>query len=135
MPAPGATLHRSRITSNAVAFASRSGAENVTVLSETVPAGAQATGTLNSIVTMAPVDGHGMVVPPCDERMLSKAAGSCIVRTGQVREGRADGTCSHHDIAYGLGEMLLQPSHDVELIGCVPFLLRTNGFNCVNQYV
>ena len=76
-----------------------------------------------------------MVVPPCDERMLSKAAGSCIVRTGQVREGRADGTCSHHDIAYGLGEMLLQPSHDVELIGCVPFWLRTNSFNCVNQYV
>ena len=90
MPAPGATLHRSRITSNAVAFASRSGAEKVTVLSETVPAGAQATGTLNSIVTMAPVDGHGMMVPPCDERMLSKAAGvvHCANGTSTGRKGR-----------------------------------------------
>ena len=90
MPAPGATLHRSRITSKTVAFASRSGAEDATVLSETVPAGAQATGTLKSIVTMAPVDGHAMVVPPPEERMLSKAAGivHCANGTGTGRKGR-----------------------------------------------
>ena len=90
MPAPGATLHRSRITSKTVAFASRSGAENVTVLSETVPAGAQATGTLKSIVTMAPVDGHAMVVPPPDDKMRSKTAGvvHCANGTGTGREGR-----------------------------------------------
>ena len=90
MPAPGATLHRSRITSKTVAFASRSGAENVTVLSEMVPAGAQATGTLKSIVTMAPVDGHAMVVPPPDDRMRSKTAGivHCANGTSTGREGR-----------------------------------------------
>ena len=53
---------------------SRSAAEKVTVFPETDPEVVESTGTLNSIVTVAPVDGHGMTIPPFDERMLSKAA-------------------------------------------------------------
>lgn len=71
---PGTWPHASSRTSKTVAVASRSAAEKVTVLPETDPEAVEATGTLNSIVNVAPVDGHAMVVPSPDERMLSKAA-------------------------------------------------------------
>ena len=53
---------------------SRSAAEKVTVLPEMDPEEVESTSTLNSMVTVAPVDGQGMTMPPLDERMLSKAA-------------------------------------------------------------
>ena len=46
----------------------------MTVFPEMEPEAVESTGTLNSIVTVAPVDGHGMTLPPLDERMLAKAA-------------------------------------------------------------
>ena len=71
---PGTSLHTYRRTSNSVGVDSRAVAEKITVFPEMEPDAVESTGTLNSIVTVAPVDGHGMTLPPLDERMLAKAA-------------------------------------------------------------
>lgn len=77
---PGALLHTSSIISTSVGLDSRSVTEKVTVFLVMDPEDVESTGTLKSIVTVAPVDSHGMTMPPLDERMFSKAADSCAVR-------------------------------------------------------
>lgn len=78
---PGTSLHTSSVTSKSVGVDSRSAAETVTVLSEMDPEETESTGTLNSSVSVAPVDSQGMPIPPPDERMLSKAADSRAAQT------------------------------------------------------
>lgn len=57
---------------------SRSTAETVTVIPEMDPDEVESIGTLNSMVTMAPVDGHGMTTPRLHERMFAKAPGNRV---------------------------------------------------------
>lgn len=74
MLSPRVALHSSSSTSNSAGVPSRSVAEKVTVFPEMDPALVESTGTLNSIVSVAPVDGQGMTLAPLVERMSSKIA-------------------------------------------------------------